>query len=273
MSTQVADHYSSSNDLVEAVRRRLRGDGGDIGQISTADLAAIDEFHVRGRAATLELARQMRLQPSDHVLDIGSGLGGPARTLAETFGCRVTGIDITPDFCRAATVFSEWAGLQDRVGFQQGDATAIEFADDRFDAAMTIHVAMNIWAKHRVYAEAKRVVKPGGIFAAYDILQGEGGEVLYPVPWARLASISHLATPVEMESLLRAAGFRILQVEDSTEESLAWFEKMAAGMQTSGPPKLTLQILLGDDFPLMVRNQLRNLAQRRIRTVSFFCEA
>jgi len=273
MSQQVSDHYFSNDDLVEIVRQKLLGDGRDPGQISTTDLATFDEFHIRGRNATLELAQQMKLKPGDHVLDIGSGLGGPARTLAENFDCHVTGIDITPEFCRAARIFSEWVKLDDRVDFQQGDATAMAFADGCFDAAMTIHVAMNIWAKDRIYAEAKRVLKPGGVFGVYDILQGEGGEVLYPVPWARRASISHLAKPAGMESLLQAAGFEILQRKDSTEESLAWFERVAASWQKTGPPKLSLQIFLGEDFPLMAQNQLRNLDERRIRTVSFVCQA
>ncbi len=273
MNTHVADHYAGSADLLQAIRQRLQSDGKDPAQIGTADLATIDEFHIRGRRATLELAQRMRLTKDDHVLDIGSGLGGPARTLAETCACRVTGIDITREFCEAATGLSEWVGLHEQVEFRHGDATSMPFDDNRFDAAMSIHVAMNIWAKDRVYAEAKRVLKPGGIFTVYDVLQGEGGDVLYPVPWAREPSISHLATPAEMESLLTQAGFGILEINDSTDESQTWFEQMAASMQKAGAPKLNFQIFLGDDFPLMARNQVRNLTERRIRTVTYVCEA
>jgi ubiquinone/menaquinone biosynthesis C-methylase UbiE len=187
--------------------------------LTTADLATIDEFHIRGRKATLELAAQMKLTAGSHVLDIGSGLGGPARTVAESYGCRMTGIDLTQAFCDAATAMSDWVGLGKHVSCKQGDATNLPFDDKIFDAAMTIHVAMNIAAKDKMYAEARRVVKPDGIFAVYDVLQGEGGDVLYPVPWAREPSISHLATPDEMMSLLVGAGFKLLDVQDSTEES------------------------------------------------------
>src|SRR5438552_1249972 len=121
--------------------------------------------------ATLELAGQMNLRRDAGVLDIGSGLGGPARTLAEEYGCHVTGIDLTPSFCEAAAAMSTWVGLGKRVAFQQADATDLPFADNQFDAAMTIHVAMNIPAKQQMYAEARRVVRPGGIFAVYDVLQ------------------------------------------------------------------------------------------------------
>ncbi|WP_439576807.1 methyltransferase domain-containing protein [Elioraea sp.] len=115
-------------------------------------------------------------------------------------------------------------------------ADSLPFADAAFDAAMTIHVAMNIATKDRMYAEAKRVLKLSGRFAVYDVLQGEGGEVLFPVPWAREPSISHLATPDDMEVLLAGAGFRILDVNDSTEESQQWFEAMSARIAQTAPP-------------------------------------
>ncbi len=168
---------------------------------------------------------------------------------------------------------SDWVNLGERVAFQQGDATDLPFADNQFDAAMTIHVAMNIPTKDKMYEQARRAVKPGGIFAVYDVLQGEGGDVLYPVPWAREPSISHLATPDEMKSLLTEAGFKVLDVHDSTEESQGWFEAMTARMAQSGPPPVTFQTFLGGDFPEMARNQVRNLTERRIRTVSYICEA
>jgi len=136
---------------------------------------------------------------------------------------------------------------------------------------MTIHAAMNIAAKDRMYEQARRVVKPGGTFAVYDVLQGEGGEVLFPVPWAREPSISHLATPDEMERLLAGAGLELLDVHDSTEQSQRWFEEMTARMARSGAPPVTFRAFLGDDFPQMARNQVRNLAERRIRTVSYVC--
>jgi ubiquinone/menaquinone biosynthesis C-methylase UbiE len=138
---------------------------------------------------------------------------------------------------------------------------------------MTIHVAMNISAKDKMYEQAKRVLKPGGIFAVYDVLQGGGGDVLFPVPWAREPSISHLATPHEMESLLAGAGFKISDVQDSTSESQSWFEAKTAQLAQSGPPPVTAQTFLGRDYPEMARNQVRNLAERRIRTVSYICEA
>lgn len=279
MTPNVEAHYVgldavSGDALAARIRDGLEAAGKNVEHLTTADFAAVDEFHIRGRRATLELAQRMGLSPDCHVLDIGCGLGGPARTLAETYGCRVTGIDLTRSFCEAGTRLSEWLGLSDRVRLVHGDATDPPFAPDTFDAALTIHAAMNIAAKDAVYAAAKRVLKAGGTFAVYDVLQGEGGSVLYPVPWAREPSISHLATREEMRRLLTDAGFRILEENDSTEESLAWFQAMAARMDASAdPPPVTFQAFLGADFPHMARNQVRNLAEKRIRTVTYLCRA
>ena len=273
MADPIAAHYGSGGVLADVIADGLQRAGKDLERLTTADLAVIDEFHIRGRKATLELAARMRLRGDLRVLDIGSGLGGPARTVAETYACHVTGIDLTPAFCDAANTLSGWVNLDDRVAFQQGDATNLPFEDDRFDAAMTIHTAMNIAAKDEMYREARRVLKAGGVFAIYDILQGEGGDVHYPVPWASEPSISHLATRDEMESLLADAGLEILEVDDSTGESQAWFEEMMAGATQDGPPPLSFQVILGSDFPRMVRNQIRNLSERRIRTMSFLCKA
>jgi ubiquinone/menaquinone biosynthesis C-methylase UbiE len=273
MTDHVASHYGENLELANLISQNLRTAGKDLENLTTADLATVDEFHIRGRKATLELAEQMNLNADSYVLDIGSGLGGPARTLAETYGCRVTGIDLTQAFCDAAGTMSDWVGLGKHVSFKQADATNLPFADNQFDAAMTIHVAMNIAAKDKMYAEARRVVKPGAIFAIYDVLQGEGGEVLYPVPWARDPSISHLATPDEMKSLLTGAGFKLLDVQDSTDESQSFFERMTAQMAKTGSPPVAWRLFLGDDFPTMARNQVRNVSERRIRTVSYFCAA
>jgi SAM-dependent methyltransferase len=272
MADAVAAHYAGEGDLAATIAERLRRAGKDIARLGTADLASVDEFHIRGRKATLELGRAMGLDAASHLLDIGSGLGGPARTIAEAHGCRVTGIDLTQAFCDAATVLSGWVGLADRVAFRQADATALPFGDDTFDAAMTIHVAMNIAAKDRMYAEARRVLKPGGRFAVYDVLQGEGGAPHFPVPWAREPSISHLATPEEMVALLGGAGFGIEAAVDSTEDSQAWFEAVASRMGPS-QPAVTFQAFLGDDFPAMARDQVANLRERRIRTVTYICRA
>lgn len=272
MHGAVKTHYGISG-LAERIAAALRSAGKDLDRLTTADLASIDEFHIRGRKATLEMARHMELTTDSRVLDIGSGLGGPARTLAETYGCHVTGIDLSPEFCDTARQLSQWVGLSDQTTYSQSDATALPFDAQSFDAAMTIHVAMNIAAKDVLYAGVRRVLRPGRIFAVYDILQGEGGEIAYPVPWAREPSISHLATPPQMRDLLQGAGFQLLQENDSTEEGEAWFRQAAARAAVPGQSQVGLRQFLGDDAAQMLGNQLRNLSERRIRAVTFICRS
>lgn len=273
MTDAVSDHYIRNEDLAEEIAMALRSSGRDPGTLAAPDLAPVDEFHIRGREATLELAARTNLTSDSRVLDIGSGLGGPARTVAEAYGCHVTGVDLAQAFCDAAAVMSDWVGLRDDATFCRGDVTDLPFGDDAFDAAMTIHVGMNVPDKHAMFREVRRVVRPGGRFAVYDVLEGEGGDVLFPVPWAREPSISHLATPDEMETLLAGAGFELLDALDSSDESEAWFEEMATRMAMGGLPPVSFRPFLGEDFPDMARNQVRNLRERRIRTVSYVAQA
>jgi ubiquinone/menaquinone biosynthesis C-methylase UbiE len=268
----VEQHYAIA-DLASKIAASLRMAGKDLARLTTEDLAAYDEFHIRGRSATLDLAQGMELCPGFKVLDVGSGLGGPARALAETYSCTVMGIDLSAEFCHTSQELSRWVGLSASVTFAQGDATAFAYEPGAFDAAMTIHTGMNIAAKGAVYAGVHRALEPGRIFAVYDILQGEGGEVLYPVPWAREPSISHLATAGEMRELLEAAGFRILQEIDSTDASETWFKEAAARAVQSGAPPVGLRQFLGSDAAPMTRNQVLNLTERRIRTVTYFCRS
>ncbi|HUS20776.1 MAG TPA: class I SAM-dependent methyltransferase [Aeromicrobium sp.] len=269
--SDVVSHYSGSGDLVAAIRDALTNAGVDVDRVSTLALAPVDEFHIRGRTATLEIAEAMAINDESIVLDLGSGLGGPARTLAEVISCQVAGIDLTPEFCETAARLSEWTGLADRTHFAVGDATALDFRDGAFDAAMTIHVAMNIADKAGMYREARRVLRQGGRFVVYDVLQGPGGDVHFPVPWARDASTSHLVTTEQMRELLHDAGFTVIAETDSSAESRDWFAAMAARMAQSGPPPVTFAAFLGSDFAEMARNQVANLTEDRIRTVMFVC--
>ena len=268
---QVSTFYSGPGELVTAISSALDAAGLDRAALRPADLAPVDEFHIRGRAATLEIIEALGVTADSHVLDLGSGLGGPARTLSELTGCTITGVDLTPEFCEVATSLSEWTGLSERTRFQVGDATATGVPEGTMDAALTVHVAMNIEDKPALYAEAFRVLRPGGRFVVYDVLQGEGGEVRYPVPWANDASTSFLATPEHMRELLPAAGFEVLSEIDSSDKSLVWFQEMRARMERDGPPPVTFATFLGDAFGQMAANQVANLAERRIRTVMFAC--
>lgn len=267
MSNQVNEaiqtHYSRQ-DVGTVILAALEKAGKDLNRLTLEDLAPIDEFHIRGRAATLELARAAGLDANKHVLDVGSGVGGTSRCLAKEFGCYVTGIDLTDEYCRAATMLSAKVGLTDLVDYHQGDATNLPFNDGRFDVVWTEHVAMNIPDKLRLYKEMHRVLKPGGTLAIYDVLAGPSGPVLFPVPWARTPDTSFLVQPGELRRLLEEAGFIISDWSDTTEAARAWFVSLAEKIRKEGFPPLGFHVLMGADFQAMAQNQGRNLQEGRI---------
>ncbi len=256
-------HYARS-DLGNVILAALERAGRDVNRLTTEDLAPVDEFHIRGRAATLELARAAGVDSTKRVLDVGSGVGGTSRCLAQEFGCRVTGIDLTDEYCRAAEMLSARIGLAELVDYRQGDATNLPFPDRSFDIVWSEHVAMNIADKPRLYREMYRVLKPGGTLAIYDVLAGPSGPVLFPVPWARTPESSFLATPDELRSLLEKAGFNIAAWSDTTDAARAWFVALAEKIREEGMPPLGFHVLLGSDFPAMAQNQRRNLEEARI---------
>lgn len=263
VSKAIKTHYARP-DMGSAILAALENAGKDIDRLTLEDLAPIDEFHIRGRAATLELAQAAGLDSTKHVLDVGCGIGGSSRCLAKEFGCRVTGLDLTDEYCRVAAMLSARVGLTSAVNFRQGDATDMPFDDEDFDVVWTEHAAMNIADKAKLYKEMHRVLRPGGTLAVYDVLAGPSGPVLFPVPWARTPETSFVIQPNELREILEEAGFTISAWSDTTEASRAWFISLAEKISKEGLPALGFHVLLGSEFQLMAENQRRNLQEGRI---------
>jgi SAM-dependent methyltransferase len=256
-------HYGRSN-LGTTILDALREAGKDPDNLSYEDLAPVDQFHSRGRAATRELAQLAGLHGGEKVLDMGGGLGGPARTLAAEFNCHVTVLDLTEEFCRAGEMLTERTRLSDRVRFKVGNALDMPFADSSFDVVWSQHSSMNISDKERLYAQAHRVLKPGGRLALHEIMAGEVQPVHFPAPWARTPDISFLRPVEEMRTLIAESGFRELVWENTTSISLEWFrERSAASKAAGGPPSVGLHLLLGNTFAEAFTNNLRNLEEGR----------
>jgi len=241
---QVATHYTHGA-LEGAILDALRAAGKNIDHLTPADLSAVDEFHLGWRAATVEFARDLGLSPGMHVLDIGSGIGGPARYFAEAHGCRVTGIDLTPEFVDVATALTQRCRLFDRATFCQGSALAMPFEDGTFDAATLIHVGMNIEDKGTLFREARRVLKSGARFGVYDIMRISEGELPYPMPWAATTATSFVERPETYRHLLAAAGFEIESERSRRDFVLHLAREMREKAAQHGAPPLSLHIIMG----------------------------
>ncbi len=197
----IQDHYTHGK-LIDAIKDGLAKTGVALDQVTIDDLAPVDEFHIGGREATEEFLSQLNLTPDHHVLDIGSGIGGGARFAATRYGCRVSGIDLTEEFVETASALSDLVGLTDCVNFHQGSALETPFDDATFDAAFMLHVGMNIPDKGRLFAEAVRVIKPGGVIGIYDIMALTDEPLAFPVPWSSTPETSAVASPCPASALM-----------------------------------------------------------------------
>ncbi len=259
---RVTSHYAS-DAIADRVLAMLRAHAGPDVAITPDTLAPIDHFHGRGLAATREAMTLLAPEPDQHLLDIGCGIGGPARWIAATFKCRVTGIDITPQFCTAARALNVATGLADTVTIVEGSATDLPFADAAFDGAYSQNVVMNIADPRRFYGEACRVLKPGGRAVFSNIGRGDGGPPHYPVPWAATAATSHLASLDETRAAITAAGFEILSLDDVTPRVLPDLLALAAKSAGRGLPRLGVHAFMGERMRDFSANTTRNLAEGR----------
>jgi SAM-dependent methyltransferase len=260
--TKVREHYSATG-LTDRIKSALATITPESQALTVAQLAPLDQFHTRGILATAELARAAWIDPSTRVLDLGCGLGGPARYLAATFECKVRGIDLSPAFIDAATYLTARCGLSDRVSFQVGDALNLPFDDTSFDAVFLQHVAMNIEDRTALYAGVHRILAPGGRLAIYDLVLRDS-DVVYPAPWACDASASFLLTESDTRTAIEEAGYKVVLWRDDTQMALEWFTTIGAQPQ-SGP---NLKLVMGPDFPVMTGNLARNLRENRLGVLS-----
>jgi SAM-dependent methyltransferase len=245
VEANVADHYTHGA-LQEAIFAGLRASGKNPETVTIDDLADVDEFHMGWRAATAELANDLDLSPGMSILDIGCGIGGPARYIAQTFGNHVTGIDLTAEFVDVANTLTRLCRLSDRATFRQASALDMPFADASFDRAMMIHVGMNIGDKAGLFAQARRVLRPGGLFCVYDVMRIADGELHYPMLWARTDETSFVETPQSYSSLLSGAGFAVISETSRRDMSLRLALERRAEVERNGLPPLGLHTLIGE---------------------------
>jgi ubiquinone/menaquinone biosynthesis C-methylase UbiE len=268
----VAQHYTHGA-LEAAILAALRKEGKDPDRLAPDDLAAGDEFHIGGREATTALAEQLALRAGLELLDVGSGIGGPARYFAQHHKCRVTGIDLTDEFVRVARSLSQRVGLAEQVTFVQGSALELPFPAGSFDGAYMLHVGMNIADKATLFAQVRRVLRPGGFFAIYDLMRIGPGELIFPVPWAATGATSFVADVADYRRLLTEAGFGIATERERRAYAIAYFQKMRTKRAEGGLPPLGTHIVMGADFPQKLANLVAGIEGGAVAPVELIARA
>lgn len=269
---QVAKHYTHGS-LQQTILDALKQMGKNPERFSAMDLSTGDELHLGWLPATTRLARNLGLAPGMHVLDVGAGLGGPARYFAEAHKCRVTAIDLTEEFVQVAADLTRRCGLSDLVAFRQASALDLPFEDGMFDAATLIHVGMNISDKSKLFKNVRRVLKPGALFAVYDPMRAGEGDLPYPMPWAQTPDTSFVETPETYRHLLTRAGFKIENEDNWREFVLTLAREMRQRTEKTGMPPLNQQALMGPSFRERIGNVMATLERGIVAPVQMIARS
>jgi ubiquinone/menaquinone biosynthesis C-methylase UbiE len=270
--TAVSEHYLHG-DLLKTIQDSITKLGKTVDSVTIEDLAPVDEFHIGGRQATEHFLGQLNFSEQDHIIDVGCGLGGASRYVANKYNNHVTGIDLTQEYIDTGRALCAWVGMDKNITLQQGSALSMPFQDETFDGGYMMHVGMNIEDKAQLFAEVYRVLRPGSSFGVYDVMRTKEGELTYPVPWATEKNTSSLATPAHYKQALIDAGFSVSKENNRRDFSLNFFKELRKKTEAiSGPPPLGLHVLMKETTAIKIKNMIGNIVADYIAPVEIVAQ-
>jgi len=268
----VSEHYLHG-DLFEAIQTGITRLGKTIDSVTIEDLAPVDEFHIGGRVATDNFIGQLNFSEQSHVLDVGCGLGGASRFVADKYNNHVTGIDLSQEYIETGKTLCAWVKLDKHVTLRQGSALSMPFQDETFDGGYMMHVGMNIADKAQLFAQIYRVLRPGSTFGVYDVMRHKDGELAYPVPWAAEGNASELATPDQYKQALGDAGFEVTKENNRRDFAMAIINQIKAKAEENcGLPPLGLHILMQESTAIKIKNMIDNITAGYIVPVEIIAQ-
>ena len=256
-NSEVIDHYQGSN-LYDSILSGLRKAGLDMDNLSPENLSAADEFHIGGTEATDFVCNKVEDFAGHKLLDVGCGIGGPARFISNRVGCEVVGVDLTPDFVKTGNLLTDLVSMKNAVTLMEGNAAELSFSPNSFDAAYMMHVGMNISDKRGAFKEVNRVLKDRGLFVIYDVMCLKEQQLTYPLPWASSKAGSAVEGPEIYQSILETEGFTVTEIEIKRDFAIGFFENMMKKME-GGPPPLGLHLVMGSNTAVKVQNVRRQI--------------
>jgi len=259
--------YYSPNDLYNKIIAGLEKLGLDLSKVTPDDLQPVDEFHIRGDAATKELIKLSGFTPDLHILDVGCGIGGSTRRLTHETGCRTTGIDLSDEYIDTAKRLTQLLDMQDRVAFEACSALELPFEDDSFDGAWSLQMNMNVEDKLTWLKELYRVIKPGGRAVLYEVCGNRNTPPYFPVPWAQDRTMSFLVPPESFGEIITSAGFDIAVWNDKTDLARQAFSQVKEPVGEPNLPILGVYMLVGSDIGRKAYDLHRNLEEERVSLI------
>ncbi len=265
MSTteKVVSHYAKGG-LFKRIMEALKASGIKVGELSEKDLKPLDEFHIGGIDATIDLLKNLDIKTSTKVLDLGSGIGGLARHITYNYNAKVTGIDLTPEFVNTAIQLTKMTGLD--IEFHVASALDIPITD-KFDILTLLHVGMNLPDKAKLFSEANRMLVPGGTFAIYDIMTVGKGNLDFPVPWASDKSSSFVDTLDSYHKESSSQSFIIKKERNRADFALDFFQKLKEKITYQDSPSIGLHIIMGEDAKIKINNVVKAIEDGHIAPI------